>query len=328
MPLDSQTQTMLKRLKAIDFTLTRNMTPEQARNRQRGLTRMAPPGEPVASVEDCSMVGPVGEVPLRIYTPQGCGPFPVLIYFHSGGGVIGDLDTEDVLCRRLTNLANCLLVSVDYHLAPEYKFPVGPQECYAVTRWVATHASDWNGDVARVAIGGMSAGGNLAAVVAQMARDQGGPSLIFQLLLTPLTDFRLVSTPSLEEYAEGYFLTREDIVWFMQHCLNSEEDRTNPLASPFLAATLADLPPTLIVTAEYDPLRDDGERYGQRLQAEGVPVTISRLAGAIHGFVVPNQLNLALDESAAALRAAFARGSDGDLPGTLLEDSSPLYTNT
>ncbi len=307
MPLDPQTHSILARLNAIHFVLTRDMTPVQARKRQRALAQLTAPDhlEPVAHVENLSIPGPIGEIPLRMYVPQGHGPFPILVYFHSGGGVIGDLDSDDALCRRLTNLAECLVVSVDYHLAPEYKFPVGQEECYAATQWIAAHASSFNSTASRIAVGGMSAGANLAAVVTHMARDRGGLALAFQLLLVPMTDFRLLSTPSLEKYAEGYLLTREDMIWFMNHFLEHEEDRFNPLASPYLASTLSGLPPALIITAEYDPLRDDGERYGKRLKEAGVPVRISRRNGAIHAFIVPNQLNPVLAESAAALRAAF-----------------------
>lgn len=308
MPLDPQTQVVLERLKAMNFVLTRNMTPAQARRRERALAQLTASSEtePVAHVENHHIPGPTGDISLRTYTPQGCGPFPMLIYFHSGGGVIGDLDSDDALCRRLTNLGECLVVSVGYHLAPEYKFPIGLEECYLAIQWIAAHATNFNGAPSRIAIGGMSAGGTIAAVLAHMARDRGGPELVFQLLLVPLTDFRLPNTSSLEEYAEGYLLTKEDIIWFTNHYLNSEEDKSNPLASPYLASTFAGLPPALVITAEYDPLRDDGERYGKRLEEAGVPVTISRRAGAIHGFMVPDQLNPVLAESAAALRAAFA----------------------
>lgn len=312
MPLDPQTHAALKRLKAINFVLTRNMTPAQTRQRERTLTQLTTSSEreSVAHIENHHIPGPVGEIPLRMYIPQGCEPFPILIYFHGGGGVNGDLDSEDAFCRRMTNLVGCLVVSVGYHLAPEYKFPSGPEECYVASQWVWAHAASCNGDPRRVAIGGISAGGTLAAVVAQMARDRGSPALVFQLLLVPLTDFRLPNTPSLEEYGEGYLLTREDIIWFTNHCLNNEDDKTNPLASPYLAYTLSGLPPALIITAEYDPLRDDGERYGNRLKEAGVPVTISRRKGAIHGFLVPNQLNLVLAEAATALRAAFVYQED------------------
>jgi acetyl esterase len=307
MPLDAQTHAALTRLRAIKFTLTRDLTPAQVRARERALRQLVAVGEPeaVGQVENCSIPGPLGEIPLRIYRPRGTGPFPILIYFHGGGGVMGDLDSEDALCRRLTNLAECLVVSVGYHLAPEHKFPAGLHECYAACQWVALQATSFRGLPSRIAIGGMSAGGNRAAVITHMARDNGSLRFIFQLLLAPLTDFRLPNTFSMEEYAKDHLLTREDIHWFANHCLNGEEDKTNPLASPYLASTFAGLPPALIITAEYDPLRDDGERYGDRLKEAGIPVTISRRAGAIHGFLVPNQLNSVLAESAAALRVAF-----------------------
>ncbi|BCL84223.1 alpha/beta hydrolase [Ktedonobacteria bacterium brp13] len=313
MPLDPQTNAALKRLRAINYTLTRDFTPEQARRRERALTQLTAPNKPeqVANTENRDIPGPAGAIPIRIYTPQGYGPFPILLYFHSGGGVIGNLDSEDGLCRRLANLSECLVVSVDYRLGPEYRFPIGLEDCYAATQWVAEQAINFNGDASRIAVSGMSAGGNLAAVIAHMAHDRGGHPLIFQLLLVPITDFRLPQTVSLTEYADGHLLTQEDLIWFGDHYLNSEEDRTNPLASPYLASSFAGLPPALIITAECDPLRDDGECYGKRLQEANIPVTISRRSGAIHGFIVPDQINAILAESSAALRTAFTqKGAD------------------
>ncbi len=324
MPLDPQTQTLLERLKAINFRLTRDLTPVQARKRQRALQQFTAPreAEPVAHIEHRSIPGPVGDTPLRIYRPWGSGPFPILLYLHSGGGVIGDLDSEDGACRRLTNLAGCLVVSVDYHLAPEYKFPVGQEECYAAVCWTAEHAADLNGLAGSLAIGGLSAGASLAASVAHMARDRGGPALVLQLLLAPLTDFRLRETASLVQYGHDYLLTREDIGWYASHCLESEADRLNPLASPYLASSFAGLPPALIITAEYDPLRDDGEAYGERLREAGVAVTITRRAGAIHCFIVPSQLDPVLAESAAALRAAFESSAPASTRGESLSLAS------
>ena len=175
MPLDPQTRTALERLKSINFALTHNMTPMQARKRERALTQLMSHNEQeaVARIENLHIPGPVEKIPIRIYTPQGEGPFPILIYFHSGGGVTGDLDSEDTYCRRLTNLAKCLVVSVGYHLAPEYKFPSGPEECYAASQWVAKHAASFNGDPSKIAVGGMSAGANLAAVVTHMISGPG-----------------------------------------------------------------------------------------------------------------------------------------------------------
>jgi acetyl esterase len=201
---------------------------------------------------------------------------------------------------------SALVVSVDYRLAPEYKFPLGLEDCYAATCWVADHAPSFQGDPSRIALGGISAGGNLAAVVAHLARDRGGPALVFQLLLVPITDFRLTDSFSLKTYGEGYLLTREDILWFIEQYFNTEKDLDSPLASPYLATSFSGLPPALIITAEYDPLRDDGERYGAKLLEAGIPTTISRRAGAIHSFLVPAQLHAVLDEAAGALREAFS----------------------
>jgi len=205
-----------------------------------------------------------------------------------------------------------VVVSVEYRLAPEHKFPVAPEDCYAATCWVASHATQINGDANRVAVGGDSAGGNLTAVVTQMARDQAGPKLIFQLLIYPATDLRMQSR-SMEENALGYYLTKPDMVWFADHYLNSEADRSNPLASPLLATSLEGLPPALIVTAEYDPLRDEGEAYGHRLKEAGVPVTISRYDGMIHGFLRRSVWfdagKRGVEECCRTLRAAFAAAS-------------------
>jgi len=308
MPLDPQAQAYLDQMAALNAPPLHTFTPElirQAISMQRAMF-----GEPelVANVENRVIPGPAGDIPVRIYTPSGNGPFPVLVFFHGGGWVICDLDTHDDLCRSLTNQAACIVVSVDYRLAPEHKFPAAPQDCYAATRWVAGNAAQLNGDPSRVAVGGDSAGGNLAAVISQMARDQGGPPLVFQLLIYPATDFK-ANTPSIEENADGYFLSKQDMIWFTNHYLNGEEDKLNPLASPLKASDLSELPPALIITAQYDPLRDEGELYGQRLKAAGVPVTISRYNGMIHGFLsmasVLDQGKQAIAECAAALQAAF-----------------------
>jgi acetyl esterase len=308
MPVDAQTQALLNYLHSIHYSMTRGLTPGQARDALNTLYAQLgkPELEPVAHVQDRLIPGPEGDIPIRIYTPQGRGPFPILVDFHGGGFVLGDLDGEDLTCRKLANRAACLVVSVDYPLAPEHPFPAAPEACYVAVQWVAANAPSFNGDATRLAVAGTSAGGNLAAVVAHMARDRGGPRICFQLLLVPAIDLRMPNAPSLEEYGEGgYAATREDLTWFNQLYLGSKEEAHNPLASPVLAATLAGLPPALITTAEYDPLRDDGEQYGNLLQQAGVPVTISRRPGAIHSFVVPNQRGPVLDEAAAALRTAF-----------------------
>ena len=311
MPLDPQVQNLLDQMAALNAPPMSTLTPDLVRmgtKMQREAFPVEP--EPVAQVVNGAIPGPAGEIPIRIYTPAGSGPFPALVFFHGGGWVICDLDTHDSLCRSLCNGAGCVVVSVDYRLAPEHKFPAAPEDCYAATQWVAGHAAEINADPDSIAVGGDSAGGNLTAVVAQMARDQDGPALAFQLLIYPATDFTF-DGPSLRENAEGYFLTSDDMDWFTNHYLNSTADRTNPLASPMQADDLSELPPALVITAEYDPLRDEGEAYGQQLQEAGVPVTISRYDGMIHGFLsiepMTDKGQQARAECAQALRAAFTR---------------------
>ncbi len=307
MPLDPQAQMFLEQMASLNMPAMSTQTPEQVREGIKMQAAMFGEPEPVAHVENRTIPGPAGEIPVRVYTPEGSSPFPVLVFFHGGGWVICDLDTHDGTCRSLCNGAGCVVVSVDYRLAPEHKFPAAPEDCYAATQWAARHAAEINGDPARIAIGGDSAGGNLTAVVAQMARDQGGPRLVFQLLIYPATDFTF-SGPSIKENADGYFLTSDDMRWFSNHYLRSEADKKNPLASPMLAADLSNLPPALVITAQYDPLRDEGETYGQRMKEAGVSVKVSRYDGMIHGFFgFPFDTSKhAIDEACQALRAAFA----------------------
>lgn len=308
MPLDPQVQFLLEQLASLNEPEMDTQTPEAVREGMKLRLAMFGAPQPIAYIENRTIPVQSGEIPIRIYRPEGNGPFPVLVFFHGGGWVIGDLDTHEEICRSLANKVTCAVVSVDYRLAPEHKFPTAPEDCYAATKWVAANAAQLLGDPSRIAIGGDSAGGNLSAVVAQMARDRGGPPLVFQLLIYPATDFRM-NTPSIDENAEGYFLTKKDMIWFTNHYLNNEQEKLNPLASPFLAADLHGLPPALVITAEYDPLRDEGERYGQRLKEAGVPTTISRYDGMIHGFfsmeAVLTKSQAAVAESVRALQAAF-----------------------
>jgi acetyl esterase len=307
MPLDPQAQALLEQMKAMGFSYTPEMTVTRARELLNAMQAVRPDGEPVAHIEDRLIPGPAGEIPIRIYTPQGSGrPFPVLVFFHTGGWQVGNLNTQDPLCRRLANRAECIVVSVDYRLAPEHPFPAAPEDCYAATQWVATHAAEFQGDSSRIAVSGDSSGGNLATVVALMARDRSGPKLVFQVMLFPATDFRL-STPSMEELAEGYNVTKPQMIWIRNNYLPDVADWTHPLASPLLASDLSGLPPALLIYAEYDPLRDDAEAYTTRLKEAGVPVRASRYDGMIHDFLdlFEEPGNRALAEIASALRAAF-----------------------
>lgn len=309
MPLDPQTKAYLDQMDALQMPPLSALEPAMIRQGIAAQYADAPLGEPVANVENRTIPGPAGEIPVRIYTPEGSGPFPILVFFHGGGWVICTLDTHDGQCRSLANGAGCIVVSVDYRLAPEHKFPAAPEDCYAATCWVAEHAAEIGGDASRIAVGGDSAGGNLTAVVTQMAREHGGPRLIFQLMIYPATNFT-AQTPSKTENAEGYFLTLDDMLWFEGHYLRNEADKLNPLASPLLAKDLSNLPPALILTAEYDPLRDEGELYGQRLQEAGVPVIIRRYDGLIHGFfgmaLIVDEARRSVTETVQTLREAFA----------------------
>jgi len=309
MPLDPQTKAYLDQMAALNMPPLSALPPEVIRQGIALQYADMPAGEPVARVENRTIPGPAGEIPVRIYTPEGEGPFPILVFFHGGGWVICTLDTHDAPCRSLANGAGCVVVSIDYRLAPEHKFPAAPEDCYAATLWVAEHAAELNGDATRIALGGDSAGGNLAAVVAQMVRDKGGPHLTFQLLIYPATDFT-AQTLSKTENATGYFLTTDDMDWFEGHYLQSKEEKLDPMASPLLARDLSNLPPALVITAEYDPLRDEGEQYGQHLQEAGVPAIVRRYDGLIHGFFntasIIDKAREAVAESAQTLRAAFA----------------------
>jgi acetyl esterase len=271
--------------------------------------RPLPPGVPVAAVEDRKIPGPAGEIPVRIYTPTGEAPFPVLVWFHGGGWVLGSLDLSDHVCRELTNLASCSVVSVDYRLAPEHLFPAAPDDCEAAYNWVLAHAASFGGDPNRVAVGGDSAGGNLAAVVSLRAKESGARRPLCQLLVYPVTDHNF-ERPSYLANAEGYLLTRESMRWFWDHYIPTAEQRSHPHASPLHASDLTGLPPTLIITAEFDPLCDEGEAYAELLRQSGVPVTVTRYDGMIHGFFgqfpVIDKGREAVRQSADALTSAFA----------------------
>ncbi|MGW4738574.1 alpha/beta hydrolase [Nocardia xishanensis] len=307
--LHPQVEAYLDRLARFNFGELHTFPVEQAREGvRRGIALLGEP-EAVADVEDRIIPAANGDIRVRIYTPMGEGSFPLLVFFHGGGFMLGDLDTHDGLCRSLANGAESIVVSVDYPRAPEHRFPAAPDACYAATQWVADNAAGIGGDPARIAVGGDSAGGNLAAVVAQMARDHGGPALVFQLLIYPDLDFRRTNY-SIREYAGKYGnIGRATQHWFMDNYLTTEEEKLDPRVSPLLAPDLAGLPPALIITAQYDALRDEGEQYGERLEAAGVPVTVSRYAGMIHEFVrhTFDDSEKARTEAATALRKAFIR---------------------
>ncbi len=307
MPLDPQARAVLDQLAAMGLPAVNEVSPEQARANMK--LRPRAPGPEVAKVEDRSIPGPDGDVPVRIYTPEGSGSFPILMWYHGGGWVIGDLESADGPSRHLCVGADCVVVSVDYRLAPETKFPGPAEDCYAATQWAVDNAAAINGDPARVAVGGDSAGANLAAAVLLMARDRNGPAISFQLLVYPVTE-RNFSTASYHDNATGYSLTQAGMRWFWDQYLADDADAANPYAAPAQAANLSGLPPALVITAEFDPLRDEGEAYAGLLRNAGVPTQATRYDGMIHGFfampAVLDQGRRAMDEATAALKASLA----------------------
>ena len=307
MPLDPQAKQVLEQIAALGLPANHLVSPSQARVNMKSRPRAA--GPEVSRVEDRLIPGPGLDIPMRIYTPVGSGPFPILVWFHGGGWVVGDLETADPTARHLSVGATCMVISVDYRLAPESKFPGPADDSYAATVWAAQHATRLNGDASKIAVGGDSAGGNLAAAVALMARDRGGLSLAFQLLVYPVTA-RDFDRSSYRQNAEGYGLTLDAMRWYWDHYLQHPEDASNPYAAPLVAENLKGLPPALVITAECDPLRDEGEAFAKRLQAAGVPTTYSLYDGMIHGFfgmtAVLDKGKQAVAEACAALQQAFA----------------------
>ncbi|HET9292233.1 MAG TPA: alpha/beta hydrolase [Actinomycetes bacterium] len=266
------------------------------------------PAVPVAAVADRTVPGPGGELPVRVYTPEGTGPFPIVVWFHGGGWVVGTLDTYDPLCRALAASVPAVVVSVGYRLAPEHRWPAAAEDAYAATLWASRNAAALGGAQHRLAVAGDSAGGNLAAVVALGARDRGGPAIAFQLLVYPVLD-AAGDTASWREHAEGFYLTAAGMRWYWDHYLGGA-DGAAPDASPLRAAFFGGLPPALVVGAEHDILRDEGEAYAARLRDAGVAATASRYEGMVHGFfrwrAVTGTADAALQEAATALRTALA----------------------
>lgn len=283
MPLDPVARTLIDAIEQV-FPCVENMEASEARAMAKEMPPVVEEPEAVAVVYDRTIPGPDGDVPVRVYRPvEGGDPLPVVVYFHGGGWVICDLDTHDGTCRALANGVNAVVVSVDYRLAPEHKFPAAAEDAYEVTSWVAAHADELGVEPSRLAVAGDSAGGNLAAVVALMARDRGGPAITFQLLVYPVTNHSF-DTDSYRENADGYFLHRASMEWYWRQYLADERDGANPYASPLRVEDARGLPPGMVITAEFDPLRDEGEAYGRKLAEAGVPFDVRRYDGVFHGF--------------------------------------------
>ena len=307
MPLDPAAQMMIDAITASGLGHVPGATPEQ---RRAAMSRVAVDGariQPVHAVEDLAVPGPAGEMAVRVFRPSA-GTRPMLVWLHGGGWVTGSLESHDLLCRQLSVGVDAIVVSVDYRLAPETKFPGAVDDSLAAWSWITAHAADLGAQPGAIALGGDSAGGNLAAVVALLARDHGLTAPRHQLLVYPVTDYEFES-PSMVDNATGYFLEAEGMRWFFDHYARTEVDFDNWRMSPLRAPDVSGVAPATVVTAEYDPLRDQGEAYGRRLRDAGVPVEIMRAEGLFHGFFGMHKFLPSAkepwDAAVSALRGAF-----------------------
>jgi acetyl esterase len=323
MPLDPQIRLMRDRRAQDGAAQLYTLSLEEARAADLASIRaVGGDPEPVHEVTDRLLPGPGGDLPIRIYRPSAERPLPALLYFFGGGWTLGSVDTSDGICRSLANAADCVVFTVGYRLAPEHRFPAAIEDCHAALRWVAQHAEELGVDPTRLAVGGDSAGGNLAAAVTLLARADSDsarsnpdgdtdsiPSLAGQLLVYPNTD-QLADSGSMRENVDPWLFNRDSVAWYRQFYLTTPQDAVNPLASPLLAKDLSGLPPALVITAEYDPLRDQGEQYARRLAADGVHVELSRYPGMVHGFFAMagtvDAGRAAINQAARHLRSWFA----------------------
>ncbi len=322
MPLDPQIEFVIGLVKKANAPELWQLTPDQAREQYLLRVDKLKVRELIHKTEDRKISGPGSHIPIRIYRPRDLKPgekLPVLIWYHGGGFVIGDLDTHDSVCRMLANQADCIVAAADYRLAPEHKFPAAVEDCDAVLKWIALHAAEIDADAGCIAVGGDSAGANLATVMAILARDAGHPELVFQLLVYPAVAPEPESS-SHHKFAEGYVLTRNTITWFYQHYLRSKRDTRDFRFAPLVADDLSNLPPALVVVAGYDPLRDEGVDYARRLIESGNRVRLSNYEGMIHGFYLMggavDAARQAVAESAQMLRQAFADARSATIKAT------------
>jgi acetyl esterase/lipase len=314
MPLDPVLKSFLDQMAAAPGPKMWDMSPTDARQAFVALLQLAGPKDvPIGKTENVSVPGPQGGIPVRLYSPVAAGSeaLPVLVYYHGGGFVIGDLDTHDGLCRLFANEAGCRVIAVHYGLAPERKFPSAVEDAFAALTWVESSATRLGIDANRIAVAGDSAGGALAAVVAQMAKQNGSPKLVMQMLLFPVTQIG-GDTSSLREFAVGYFLEKKTLDWFFGHYLTADADTSDPRISPLRAKDVSNLPQAYFMLGGYDPLHDEGLQYAEKLRAAGVPVTVADYGDMVHCFIylqtILPQAREAMDAAARALRAAFAKG--------------------
>lgn len=293
MPLDEQAETILRGLNE-NFPRVETMTGAQARAATKAGRKAVADPEPVGAVYDREIPGGAGSIAVRIYSPAGAsaGPRPVVVFFHGGGFVICDLDSHDGFCRAMCNGIGAVVVSVDYRLAPESPWPAAADDAYAATCWVARHAPEFGGDPDRLLVAGDSSGGNLAAVAALMSRDRGGPAVAGQVLIYPVVepDF---DTESYVQFAEDHFLTRAAMQWYWDQYLPAHRETVPTYAAPVRAEDLGGLPPAVVITAERDPLRYEGEKYAAALADAGVPVQLERVQGMFHGFLTIDAMTAA-----------------------------------
>jgi acetyl esterase/lipase len=312
MPLDPQIETILGLIKQSGLPEVWQLTPDQAREQYLTRVRNLEVKQSIHRTQDRRIPGPDSDLTIRAYWPREAKPgelFPVLLWLHGGGFVIGNLDTHDSVCRMLAVQADCMVVAVDYRLAPEFKFPAAVDDCHAVLRWLASYGAEIGADAKRIAVGGDSAGGNLATVLSILARDQGSPPIALQLLIYPCTAPE-PETASHHKFSEGYVLSRNSIVWFYKHYLRSQRDANDFRFAPLQSDDLSRLPPAFVLVAGYDPLRDEGVEYSKRLIEAGNRVTLANYEGVVHGFYLMggavDAARRAVAQSAAALREAFA----------------------
>jgi len=310
MPLHPLFQSMLQG--SVSAPPTHTLPLEVIRQANLAVLPMLGEPEPVNNICDLDIPVQNGAVPIRIYTPEGQGPFPVVLTIHGGGWVAGSRAVFEHISRAIANRVGCIAVSIGHRLAPENKFPIPLLDCYATAQWVEGHIGEFGGDPSRIAVLGESAGGNIAAALTILARDRSGPGLVYQVLVNPALEYPEPGSESMKQFGENYGLTQADILWCLQQYMSGEKDIHDPYFPPMNSSNLNGLPPALIITGEYDPLRDEGEAYSERLRAAGVPSTAVRIDGVIHGFFLLTKLlepaNQALEHVANALRKAFWMG--------------------
>jgi len=309
MPLDPQVKAILEEDAERGLPPYSDLSPVAARKQMLDLSPPVDPQLAASRVVDRLIPGPQSNIPVRLYYPHGDPPYALLVYYHGGGWVIGNLETHDALCQALAKTSECLVVAVDYRLAPEHPYPAAVEDAYAATCWAADNAVSLHADPKRLAVIGDSAGGALATVVSMMARDKGGPEISLQVLIYPITDYNF-DTPSYSKNAQGYMLSRELMQWFWNHYLEDIAVAGHPYVSPLQAQNLDGLPQAMILTAGYDPLRDEGRAYAHKLQAYGIDTTYSHYEGMIHGFIRMtarlDQAQKALEEVSSIIKAALS----------------------